>query len=56
MMVRSITHYYKLINEIERQERYKIKNAFVTGICSCYNKPSRSIMQLLLKPIVEQSV
>jgi hypothetical protein len=45
-----------VINEIKRQQRYKIKNAIVAGICSCYNKPSRSIMQLLLKPIVEQLV
>jgi hypothetical protein len=43
-----------VINEIKRKERYKIKNAIVAGICSCYKKPSRSIMQLLLKPIVEQ--
>ncbi|CAF4113129.1 unnamed protein product, partial [Rotaria magnacalcarata] len=42
------------INEIKRQDRFKIHNAIICGICSCFKKPSRSIMQILLKPIVEQ--
>lgn len=44
------------INEIKRQERFKIHNSVICGICSCYKKPTRTIMQLLLKPIVEQLI
>ncbi|CAF1378024.1 unnamed protein product [Didymodactylos carnosus] len=42
------------INEIKRKQRFKIQNVVVGGICSCYKKPSRAIMQILLKPIVNQ--
>lgn len=42
------------INEINRSERFKIHNSVIGGICSCFKKPTRTIMQLLLKPIVEQ--
>ncbi|CAF3408645.1 unnamed protein product, partial [Rotaria sp. Silwood2] len=44
------------INEIKRSERFKIHNSIIAGVCSCYKKPTRTIMQLLLKPIVEQLV
>ena len=44
------------VNEIKRQDRFKSKNAIIAGVCSCFKKPSRSVMQLLLKPIVEQLV
>ncbi|CAF3117838.1 unnamed protein product [Rotaria sp. Silwood2] len=42
------------INEIKRKQRFKIQNVVVGGICSCYKKPSRAIMQILLVPIVNQ--
>ncbi|CAF4396510.1 unnamed protein product [Rotaria sp. Silwood2] len=44
------------INEIKRQERFKVHNAIIAGICSCFKKPTRTIMGLLLKPIVEQLI
>ncbi|CAF1657671.1 unnamed protein product, partial [Rotaria sp. Silwood1] len=43
-----------VINEIKRKQRFKIQNVVVGGICSCYKKPSRAIMQILLEPIVNQ--
>ncbi|CAF2948103.1 unnamed protein product [Rotaria sp. Silwood2] len=43
-----------VINEITRKQRFKIQNVVVGGICSCYKKPSRAIMQILLEPIVNQ--
>ncbi|CAF0965188.1 unnamed protein product [Rotaria sordida] len=43
-------------NEIKRQERFKVHNAIIAGICSCFKKPTRTIMGLLLKPIVEQLI
>lgn len=42
------------INEIKRHERFKIHNSIIAGICSCFKKPFRTRMQLLLKPIAEQ--
>jgi hypothetical protein len=42
------------INEIKRKQRFKIQNVVVGGICSCYKKPSRAVMQILLEPIVNQ--
>ncbi|CAF1377499.1 unnamed protein product [Didymodactylos carnosus] len=42
------------INEIKRKQRFQIQNAVVGGICSCYKKPGRAIMQILLKPIINQ--
>ncbi|CAF4026360.1 unnamed protein product, partial [Rotaria sordida] len=44
------------INEIKRRERFKIHNAIIAGICSCFKKPTRTIMGLLLKPIVDQLI
>ncbi|CAF3430102.1 unnamed protein product [Rotaria socialis] len=42
------------LNEIKRSERFRTHNVIIGGVCSCYKKPNRKLMQFLLKPIVEQ--
>ena len=43
-----------IINELERNERFKLKNVIVAGVSSSKSKPSRDQMLTMLTPIVEE--
>jgi hypothetical protein len=45
-----------IINEIKRNERYKLKNIIVGGIVSTLSKPNRRQMQALFSPIVDELI
>lgn len=51
---RSIWPVLLVINEIPLKERYALENVIFAGIWSGPNKPSRSQMQSVLKPIVSE--
>ena len=43
-----------VINELKRNERFKMKNVIVAGVSSSKNKPSRDQMYTILTPIVHE--
>ena len=43
-----------VINELKRNERFKLKNVIVGGIVSTVSRPNRRHMQALLSPIVQE--
>ncbi|CAF3340562.1 unnamed protein product [Rotaria sp. Silwood2] len=42
------------INEIDVKHRFLLNNVIIGGINSCFRKPTRNIMSLMMKPIVQQ--
>ncbi len=42
------------INEIQLSERFLLHNVIIGGINSCFKKPSREIMTIMIQPIVEE--
>ncbi|CAF3538761.1 unnamed protein product [Rotaria socialis] len=42
------------INEIDTTHRFFLNNVIICGVNSCYKKPTRKIMNLMIEPIVKQ--
>jgi hypothetical protein len=42
------------INEIKKSERFLLHNVIIGGINSCFKKPSRHIMKMMIDPIVKE--
>ncbi|CAF3656376.1 unnamed protein product [Rotaria socialis] len=42
------------INEIDTKHRFFLNNLIICGVNSCYKKPTRKIMNLMIEPIVQQ--
>ncbi|CAF1622336.1 unnamed protein product [Rotaria sordida] len=42
------------INEIQQTERFALHNVIIGGINSCFKKPSRGIMRIMIDPIVKE--
>lgn len=42
------------VNEIDVKHRFLLNNVIVAGINSCYKKPTRKIMSMMIQPIVQQ--
>ena len=51
---RSVWIFTAAINEVTRQERFKLNHMLLLATCSDFCKPSKAQMQSILKPIVHQ--